>query len=67
MHRVEGLPQVYVARGSENYLVDLERESCACPDRAKGNTREHLLAALLLPEVIRLNAEGGWVGAPSLL
>lgn len=48
VHRVEGLPQVYVVRGSQNYLVDLERESCTCPDHARGNTCKHLLAAVLL-------------------
>jgi uncharacterized Zn finger protein len=48
IHRVEGLPHTYVARGSERYLVDLERETCTCPDAAKGHTCKHLLAALLL-------------------
>ncbi|RYM39429.1 SWIM zinc finger family protein [Meiothermus sp. PNK-Is4] len=53
VHRVEGLPQVYVVRGSEHYLVDLERESCTCPDHAKGNTCKHLLAAVLLERAER--------------
>ncbi|GAO74269.1 SWIM zinc finger family protein [Meiothermus ruber] len=48
VHRVEGLPQVYVVRGSDNYLVDLERETCTCPDHARGHTCKHLLAAVLL-------------------
>jgi len=48
IHRVEGLPQVYVVRGSEHYLVDLEAGSCTCPDHAKGHTCKHLLAAVLL-------------------
>ncbi|ADH62493.1 zinc finger SWIM domain protein [Allomeiothermus silvanus DSM 9946] len=61
IHRVEGLAHTYVVRGSErlstgasrgpmalHYLVDLERETCTCPDAAKGHTCKHLLAALLL-------------------
>lgn len=48
VHRVEGLPHTYVVRGSENYLVNLEQESCTCPDAAKGHTCKHLLAAVLL-------------------
>lgn len=48
VHRVEGLPHAYVVRGSETYLVDLERETCTCPDHGKGHTCKHLLAAVLL-------------------
>lgn len=48
VHRVEGLSHTYVVRGNENYLVDLERETCTCPDAAKGHTCKHLLAAVLL-------------------
>ncbi|MBO1438621.1 SWIM zinc finger family protein [Meiothermus sp. CFH 77666] len=48
VHRVEGLPHTYVVRGNENYLVDLERNSCTCPDAAKGHACKHLLAAVLL-------------------
>ncbi|ADD27348.1 SWIM zinc finger family protein [Meiothermus ruber] len=48
IHRVEGLPHTYVVRGSENYLVNLERETCTCPDHARGHTCKHLLAAVLL-------------------
>ena len=48
VHRVEGMPHTYVVRGSENYLVDLERESCTCPDYARGHTCKHLLATVLL-------------------
>ncbi|WP_337868164.1 SWIM zinc finger family protein [Meiothermus sp.] len=48
VHRVEGMPYTYVVRGSENYLVDLEKETCTCPDHARGHTCKHLLAAVLL-------------------
>lgn len=48
IHRVEGLAHTYVVRGNEPYLVDLDKESCTCPDHAKGNTCKHLLAAVLL-------------------
>jgi uncharacterized Zn finger protein len=48
VHRVEGIPHTYVVRGSENYLVDLEQETCTCPDHAKGHACKHLLAAVLL-------------------
>lgn len=48
IHRVEGMLHTYVVRGSENYLVDLNKETCTCPDHAKGHTCKHLLAAMLL-------------------
>jgi len=48
VHRVEGLPHTYVVRGSENYLVNLEKETCTCPDHGRGHTCKHLLAAVLL-------------------
>ena len=50
VHRVEGMPHTYVVRGSENYLylVDLEKETCTCPDYTRGHTCKHLLAAVLL-------------------
>ena len=48
VHRVEGLPHTYVVRGSENYLVDLEKETCTCPDHGRGHTCKHLLAVVLL-------------------
>jgi uncharacterized Zn finger protein len=53
VHRVEGLPYTYVVRGSDNYLVDLERETCTCPDHARGHTCKHLLAAVLLERAER--------------
>jgi uncharacterized Zn finger protein len=48
VHQVEGMPHTYVVRGSETYLVDLERETCTCPDHGKGHTCKHLLAVVLL-------------------
>jgi len=48
VHRVEGLPHTYVVRGSQNYLVDLEKETCTCPDHGRSHTCKHLLAAVLL-------------------
>lgn len=48
IHRVEGLEKTFVVRGNEPYLVDLGKESCTCPDHAKGHTCKHLLAAVLL-------------------
>lgn len=48
VHRVEGLPQTYVVRGSQLYLVDLGTQTCTCPDFQKGHTCKHILAAYLL-------------------
>lgn len=48
IHRVEGLAHTYVVRGNEPYLVDLDKETCTCPDHGKGHTCKHLLAAVLL-------------------
>jgi len=53
IHRVEGLPHTYVVRGSQVYLVDLQQETCTCPDHAKGHTCKHLLAAVLLERAER--------------
>ncbi len=47
VHPVEGLPGHYVVEGSRPYLVDLEGETCTCPDFAKGHTCKHLMAAYL--------------------
>lgn len=48
VHRVEGLPQVYVVVGSELYLVDSAGGECSCPDAKKGHACKHLLACILL-------------------
>ena len=48
VHRVEGMPHTYVVRGSQNYLVDLKKETCTCPDHGRSHTCKHLLAAVLL-------------------
>jgi len=48
IHRVEGLAHTYVVRGNVPYLVDLEHETCTCPNHAKGHICKHLLAAVLL-------------------
>lgn len=53
VHRVEGLPRTYVVRGTQNYLVSLEGETCTCPDHAKGHTCKHLLAVVLLERAER--------------
>lgn len=44
----QGMPHTYVVRGSQNYLVDLEKETCTCPDHARGHVCKHLLATVLL-------------------
>lgn len=57
VHRVEGLNKVYVVRGSQPYLVDLEVETCNCPDYSKGHVCKHLLAVLLLERAERKKAK----------
>lgn len=56
VHRVEGL-NMYVVRGSQPYLVDLEAETCNCPDYSKGHVCKHLLAVLLLERAERKRAK----------
>jgi predicted nucleic acid-binding Zn finger protein len=56
LERAEGIlleGRIHVVRGSESYLVDLQQESCTCPDHAKGHTCKHLLAAVLLERAER--------------
>lgn len=48
VHRVEGLPHLYVVRGGQAYLVNSQEETCTCPDHGKGHVCKHLLAAFLL-------------------
>lgn len=52
VHRVEGLPRVYVVEGQNRYLVDLEKETCTCPDWKGGHLCKHLLAAGMV-EILR--------------
>lgn len=54
IHRVEGLPGVYVANGGAHYLIHTDQMACTCPDHQKnGQVCKHLLAALLLEREAR--------------
>lgn len=45
---VPGLKGRYVVVGSQDYLVNLEAESCTCPDWERGQVCKHLLGAWLV-------------------
>ena len=48
VHPVQGVDTLFVVRGGQPYVVDLEGETCTCPDFAKGHICKHFIAAVLV-------------------